>query len=219
MTVEKKKLGWLNEWQIHITEHSTQQLCVCVCICVLSQFSCARLFVTLWTIARQAPLSMEFSRQEYWNGLPCPPLWNLPNPGVKCLCLLHWQATSLPLVPPEKPIYIRTVVNKSESRSVMSNSLQPHATPYSPWNSPGQNTGEGSLSLLQGIFPTQRLNPGLLHCRQVLYQLNHKGSSRILEWVAYPFSRGSSKPRNRTRVSCIAGGFFTNWAVREAQLS
>ena len=121
-----------------------------------------------------------------------------------------WQATSLPLVPPEKPIFIMRVVNKSESRSVMSNSLQPHATPYSPWNSPGQNTGEGSLSLLQGIFPTQRLNPGLLHCRQVLYQLNHKGSSRILEWVAYPFSRGSSKPRNRTRVSCIAGGFFTN---------
>ena len=53
------------------------------------------------------------------------------------------------------------------------------ATPwtiYSPWNSPGQNTGVGSLSLLQGIFPTQGSNPGLLHCRQILYQLNHKGS-------------------------------------------
>ena len=182
---------------------------MCVCVCVLSQFSCARLFVTLWAIARQAPLSMEFSRQEYRNGLPCPPLGNLPNPGVKCLCLLHWQATSLPLVPPGKPLYIMRVVNKSESRSVMSNYLQPHEL-YSPWNSPGQNTGEGSLSLLQGMFPTQGLNPGLLHCRQVLYQLNHKGSSRILEWVAYPFSRGSSQPRNRTRVSCIAGGFFTN---------
>ena len=57
----------------------------------------------------------------------------------------------------------------------MSNSLQPHGL-YSPWNSPGQNTEVGSLSLLQRIFPTQGLNPGLLHCRQMLYQLSHKGS-------------------------------------------
>ena len=61
----------------------------------------------------------------------------------------------------------------------------------SPWNSPGKNTGVGSHSLLQGIFPTQGLNPGLLHCRQILYQLSHQGSPRILEWVAYPFSRAS----------------------------
>ena len=87
---------------------------------------------------------------------------------------------------------------------------------YSPWNSPGQNTGVGSLSLLQGIFPTQGLNPGLLHWRQILYQMSHKGSPRILEWVAYPFSSGSSLPRNRTRVSRIVGGFFTNWDMREA---
>ena len=59
----------------------------------------------------------------------------------------------------------------------------------SPWNFPGQNTGVGSLSLLQGIFPTQGLNPGLLHCRRILYQLSHKRSTRILEWVAYLFSR------------------------------
>ena len=57
-----------------------------------------------------------------------------------------------------------------------------------PWNSPGQDTGVGSFSLLQGIFPTQRSNPGLPHCRQILYQLSHKGGPRILEWVAYPFS-------------------------------
>ena len=54
----------------------------------------------------------------------------------------------------------------------------------------------GSLSLLQEIFPTQGLNPGLLHCKQILYHLNHQGSPRILEWVAYPFSRGSSHPRD-----------------------
>ena len=57
----------------------------------------------------------------------------------------------------------------------MSDSLQPHEL-YSPWNSPGQNTGVGSLSLLQGIFPTQGSNPGLPPCGQILYQLSHKGS-------------------------------------------
>jgi len=67
-----------------------------------------------------------------------------------------------------------------------------------------------SLSLLQGIFPTQGSNPGLPHCRQILYLLNHKGSPRILEWVAYPFDSRSSQPRNRTEVSCIAGRFFPN---------
>ena len=86
---------------------------------------------------------------------------------------------------------------------------------YSPWNSPGQNTGVSSLSLPQGIFPTQGSNPGLLHCRQILYKLSHKGSPRTLEWVAYPFPSGSSQPRSRTGVSCIAGRFFTNWVIRE----
>ena len=64
---------------------------------------------------------------------------------------------------------------ESESRSVLSCSLRPHGL-YSPWNSPGQNTRVGSLSLLQGIFPTQGLYPGLPHCRQIPYQLSHKRS-------------------------------------------
>ena len=51
---------------------------------------------------------------------------------------------------------------------------------HNPWNSPGQNTGVGSLSLLQGIFPTQGLNPGLLHCRRILYRLSHKGSLNLV---------------------------------------
>ena len=98
---------------------------------------------------------------------------------------------------------------QSESRSVMSNSL-------GPWNSLGQNTGLGSLSLLQGSFLTQGSKPGLPHCGQILYQLSHKGNARILEWVTYPFSRGSSRPRNWTGIACIAGRFFTNWAIGEA---
>ena len=66
-------------------------------------------------------------------------------------------------------------IHVCESHSVMSDSLRPHGL-YSPWNSPGQNTGVGGLSLLQVIFPNQGLNPGLPHCRQILYQLSHKGS-------------------------------------------
>ena len=61
----------------------------------------------------------------------------------------------------------------SESHSVVSNSLQPHGL-YIPWNSPGQNTGVGSLFLLQEIFPTQGSNPSLPHCKQILYQLSHQ---------------------------------------------
>ena len=113
------------------------------------------------------------------------------------------------------PIYLTYMQSACENCSVVSNSLRPHGL-YSPWNSLGLNTGVSSLSLLQGIFPTQGANPGLLHCRQILYQLSHKGSPGILEWVAYPFSRGSSQLTNRTRVFCIAGGFFTNWVIREA---
>ena len=87
--------------------------------------------------------------------------------------------------------------------------------PAEPQGKP-KNTGVVSLSLLQGIFPTQESNHGLLHCRRIIYQLSHKGIPRILEWVAYPFSSRSSRSRNWTKVSCIAGRFFTNWAIKEA---
>ena len=70
---------------------------------MLSCFSHIRLFEILWTVASQAPLSMRFSRQEYWNGLPCPSPKNSPNPVIKpssLICLLRWQLGSLPLMPP-----------------------------------------------------------------------------------------------------------------------
>ena len=92
---------------------------------------------------------------------------------------------------------------------------------YSLWNSPGQNTGVGSLSLLQGIFPTQGSNPGLSHCRWILYQLSQKGSPRILEWVAYLFSRGifstqGSNPRLLHLLHWQAGSLLAppEWAQR-----
>jgi len=93
----------------------------------------------------------------------------------------------------------------------MSGSLWPHGL-YSPRDSPGQNTGVGSHSLLQGIFPIQGSNPRLSHCRRILYQLSHKGSPRILEWVVILSSRRSSWPRDQTHVSyvsCTVGRFFT----------
>ena len=123
-----------------------------------------------------------------------------------------------------------------------------------------KNTGMGSLSLLQRVFPTQKPNQGLLHCRRILYQLSYEGSpqymmasmcdevkwsevaqscptlcdpmdcslpgsyvhgilqARILEWAAVSFSRGSSRPRDWTRVSCIGGRRFNLWATREAPI-
>ena len=88
--------------------------------------------MTPWTVAHQAPLSMGFSRQEYWSGLPCPPPGGLLNPGME----------------PRSP------------------TLQVDSSPSEPRGKP-KNTGVGSLSLLQGILPTQEPNQGLLHCRQI----------------------------------------------------
>ena len=101
---------------------------------------------------------------------------------------IPWRRDRLPipvslemkLICTQKPIY-----KCCESCSVVSDSM-------TPWNSPGQNIGVGSLSLLQRIFPMQGLNPGILHCRWILYCLSHQGSPKILEWVAYPFSSRSS---------------------------
>ena len=94
-------------------------------------------------------------------------------------------------------------------------------------DSPGKNTEVGCHALLQEIFPTQGLNPGLPHCRWIPYHLSHQGRPWILEWVAYPFSRDIPgegicypfQPRSQTNVSCIAGRFFTSWAAREALCS
>ena len=69
----------------------------------------------------------------------------------------------------------------------------------SPWNSPGQNTGAGSLSLLQGVFPTQGSNPGLPHCRWIIYQLSHRESAykpHILQLVNITFLQISFFFRN-----------------------
>ena len=102
---------------------------------------------------------------------------------------------------------------KWKSRTCVRLFVTPWTIQSTEFSRPEYWSGLGSHSLLQGIFPTQGSNPGLPHCRQIIYQLSHKGSPRILEGVAYPFSSRSSWPRNWTRVSYIAGVFFTNWAI------
>ena len=85
-------------------------------------------------------------------------------------------------------------------------------------DSPGKNTGVHCHALLQGIFPTQGSNPGLPHYRWILYQLRHQWSTRILEWVAYPFLQ------RKFLTQELAWGLLhyrripTNWATREASL-
>ena len=76
-----------------------------LCVCVLGHFSHAWHFATLWTVAHQAPLSIGFSRQEYWNGWPCPPPADLSDPGIEPTSPVSpaLQADSLPTAPPGKP--------------------------------------------------------------------------------------------------------------------
>ena len=85
------------------------------------------------------------------------------------------------------------------------------------WDSPGKNTGVGTHSLLQGIFPAQEYNPGLLHCRQILYNLSHQGSPRILEWVCcLSLLQGVFLTQELNQCLLLWGRFFTSWATGEA---
>ena len=100
--------------------------------------------------------------------------------------------------PNHVPCIVRRIFNhwkENESFSVMSDSLWPHEL-YSSWNSPGQNTGVGSLSLLQGIFPTQGSNPGLPYFRWIFYQLSHKETLTLTNGPSgkykFPFIDGKS---------------------------
>ena len=101
------------------------------------------------------------------------------------------------------------LICESESRSVVSDSLWPYGL-YGPWNSPGWNAGVDSHYLLQGIFPTQRSNPGLLHCKQVLYQLSHKGSPRLIyNSSIFSFSFKKEVTRSNKKLLKNIWGFFT----------
>ena len=124
---------------------------------VPSHFSCIPLFAAPWTVACQAPLSMGFSRQEYWIRLPCPPLGDLPNPGIH------------PVSPELAGRFFTTSTT---------------------WEAP---PGVKVAQLCRTL------------CDPMNYIVHGILQARILEWVAFPFSRGSSQPRDRTQVSCIVG--------------
>ena len=104
---------------------------------------------------------------------PFPSPRDLPNPGIK----------------PGSPAL--------QADALLSEPPGKHGL-YSPWNSPSQNTGMGSFSLLQGIFATQGLNPGLLHCRQILYQLSHKGNPK--NTIVEPLNNLSTKISSREQA-------------------
>ena len=160
-------------------KHKTEVLCLW-CTCVLSQSCRVWLFVTLWTVAHQTPLSMEFSRQEYCRRLPCPPPEDLPKPGIKpeSPVTSALQAESVCTEPAGKPTCLWEVI-ESVSCSVVPDSLRQHGLKPTrllyPWDFPGKDTGM-ACRFLQGIFPTEGLNLGLLHCTQILSQLSYQGS-------------------------------------------
>ena len=128
---------------------------------------------SLWTVTAAMKVNNTCSLEEnLWQSKT-----EVKSRGITLLTKLHIvKAMIYPVV---MYGYESWIINKaeseSESRSAISNTLQPHGL-YSPWSSLGQNTG----------------------------------------WVAFPFSRGYSRPRDWTQISCMAGGFFTNWAIREA---
>ena len=144
-----------------------------------SCFSRVRLFAAPWTVARQAPLSMGFSRQEYWNALPGPPPGDLLNPGI-------------------------------EPASLTSPAL-------AGWFFTTSTTGK---LFLDHEYGCESCSAMCTLCNPVDYSL--PGSSvhrilqvRILEWIAIPFSRGSTQLRDQIWVSYIAGRFLTIWATRK----
>ena len=103
----------------------------------------------------------------------------------RTLCLMMWGGVDIIIIE----------ISESESHSVMTDSWQPHCL-YSPWNSPGQNTELSSLSLLQGIFPTQGLKPGVLYCRQIPYQLNHNDRNKVHNKYTFLESFQNHRPPN-----------------------
>ena len=139
-----------------------------------------------------------------------------PRNWTHLSCLLHWQEG--PLL--AKPLYMAILKFRWEYNVLCcvvlshyaAKSLQSCPTLYNPIDgnpsgfsvhrdSLGKDTGVGCHALLLGIFPTQGLNPGPPYCRRILYHLSHKLSPRVLKWVVYPVSMGSSQTRNQTRAS------------------
>ena len=154
---------------------------------------------TPWMIAGQAPLSMGFPREEYWSGLTFPLPWDLPEPRIEPATLVFQG--DRPSGKPQSTIPKYKI--ESKKSSVALGLRYSHRNILSQlWKSLLNNWGmkvkvKVTQSCLTLCDPMDSTVHGILQ-------------ASIREWVAFPFSRGSSQPRNRTQVSSIAGGFFTS---------
>ena len=149
-----------------------------------SHFSCVQLFSTLWTLACQAPLSLEFSRQEYQSGLPFPPPGDLPDPGIEPVLLTPPALAGRFFTTCATWEAITKIIMKVKVKSL--SRVRLFETPWTvqptrllcPQDFPSNSTGMDCHFLLQGIFPTQGLNLALPYCRQMLNRLSHQGSPK-----------------------------------------
>ena len=158
-----------------------------VCACMLSCFSCVQLFATLWTIAHQALLSMGLTRQEYCSGLLCPPPGIFPTKDQTHLSCVSCIGRQV--------LYHYCHLGSPISMYLISNCHLNFHFPNSLW---------WKWELLSRVWLFVTPMDWILQ-------------ARILEWVNFPFLRGSSQPRDRNQVCCIAGRFFTSWSTRGAQ--
>ena len=162
-------------------------VCIHVCTCMLSCFSCVQLSVNLWATARQAPMPMGFSRQEYWSRLPCPPPGDLPDSGTEHMSLMS------PVLAGRFP------TNSAAWEAHTYNKFPLYCIP---------SHSEHSVE-----FPVLKVKvaqscPTL--CDPVDYTVHEILQARIPEWAAVSSYKGSSQPRDRTQVSRITGRFFTS---------
>ena len=145
---------------------------------------------------------MGFTRQEYWSGLPFPSPGYLPNSGIK----------------PRSPIrQVDSLRSEPPGKSVKFDDQEAERTTKSFFNGNCSYPVHWRLITLSWKWKVKvKVAQCPTLCDPMDYPIQGILQARTLEWVTFPFSRGSSQSRNQTRISCIAGGFFINWAMREA---
>ena len=169
-------------------------------LCVLSHFSHVWRFATPWTVACQAPLSMGFSRQEYWNGLPCPPPGDLPNPGIKPVSPTS-PALAGRFFTPEPPgkQQVQSLSIYSDSHNRVSDAIQPSHPLSSPFP-PAPNTSQHQ-SLFQWVKSLHEVAKVLEFVSASLPAKKSQGWSHS-EWTGWIFlqSKGLSRVFSNTTV-------------------
>ena len=150
---------------------------------------------------------MGFSRQEYWSGLPSPPPGHLPNPGIEPVSPAL-QVYSLLLSHHGSPSTGSQTLNLMKDTQLIL---------FTAWRC--QLFWRRTLFIYLAVLVERKwksLSRVGLFATPIDYTVYGILQARILEWLAVPFSRGSSQRRNQTQVTCIAGGLFTSWAASEA---